>query len=221
MSKRIHSYGHASAVALAWTFFAFTGDAFGDTIYRFEDRDGVMYFSNAPTDHRYKKFREDRSSTRSRSPVLAKALPQTIAQTITQTSNRHRLDPALVRAVIKAESAFNPGAVSPKGAMGLMQLMPETASSLNVSNPYDPEQNISGGVRHLRYLLDRFGGDMHLALAAYNAGESRMLRENRIPPIGETREYVRRVLRFYKEFSRENESTLLVTRRFINYLSPN
>ena len=105
--------------------------------------------------------------------------------------------------------------------MGLMQLMPETASSLKVSNPYDPEQNISGGTRHLRHLLDRFGGDVRLALAAYNAGESRVLRESRIPPISETREYVRRVLRYYEEYSRKDDFPVLVSRRFINYLSPN
>ena len=221
MSKRIHSYGQACTLALAWTFFAFTGDAFGDTIYRFVDRDGAIHFSNAPTDPRYKKFRESRSTNRFKQPVPSDAFQESLAQTITQAASRHRLDPALVRAIIKAESAFDPRAVSPKGAVGLMQLIPETASSLNVSNPYDPEQNISGGVRHLRYLLDRFGGDVRLALAAYNAGELRVLRESRIPPISETREYVQRVLRFYKEFSRENEPTLLVTRRFINYLSPN
>ena len=221
MSKRIHSYGQAFALTLTWTFFAFTGDAFGDTIYRFVDRDGVLHFSNAPTDPRYKKFRESRSATRFTKPVSSSTFQESLTQTITQTSLRHHLDPALVQAVIKAESAFDPGAVSPKGAVGLMQLMPETASSLNVSNPYDPEQNISGGVRHLRYLLDRFRGDVRLAVAAYNAGEHRIVNGSRIPPISETREYVRRVLRFYKEFSRKNDSTLLVTQRFINYLSPN
>jgi soluble lytic murein transglycosylase-like protein len=101
--------------------------------------------------------------------------------------------------------------------MGLMQLMPETASLLNVSNPYDPEQNISGGVRYLRYLLDRFGGNLELALAAYNAGENRVSRESRVPRITETQQYVRKVLRFYQDL----DTSPLVTRRFVNHLSPN
>jgi len=89
-----------------------------------------------------------------------------------------------------------------------MQLMPQTALSLHLSNPYDPQQNISGGVRHLRYLLDRFQGNVPLALAAYNAGETRVSRESRIPRIGETREYVRRVLRYYKDYRQQDLHTL-------------
>jgi soluble lytic murein transglycosylase len=199
---------------------AFGQEVAAETIYRFVDENGVIHFSNVPADPRYKKFRMDRPSVRLKPTVPSKALNQATAQTITKASLRHQLDPALVRAVIKAESGFNPRAVSPKGAIGLMQLMPQTALFLNVSNPYDPEQNISGGVRYLRYLVDLFQGDIHLALAAYNAGETRVLRESRIPPIRETQEYVRRVLRFYQEFSGENEPAPLVTRRFINYLSP-
>jgi soluble lytic murein transglycosylase len=130
-----------------------------------------------------------------------------IHQAIADNSQQHRVDPALVRAVIKAESSFNAGAVSRKGAMGLMQLMPQTALSLHLSNPYDPQQNISGGVRHLRYLLDRFQGNVPLALAAYNAGETRVSRESRVPRIGETREYVRRVLRYYKDYRQQDLRT--------------
>ena len=194
--------------------------AFADTIYRFVDKEGVIHFSNVPNDTRYRKIFDDRIPTPVKAtPPSKTVLNQTIAQSIAQNSGQHQLDPALVRAVIQAESAFNPRAESPKGAMGLMQLMPEVAVSLNVTNPYDPHQNISGGVRHLRYLIDRFGGDVRLALAAYNAGEARVLRENRVPPSSETREYVRKVLFFYKKFSRENEP-ILVSRRFVNYLSP-
>ena len=131
-----------------------------------------------------------------------------VRQAIADNSQQQRVDPALVRAVIKAESSFNAGAVSRKGAMGLMQLMPQTALSLHLSNPYDPQQNISGGVRHLRYLLDRFQGNVPLALAAYNAGETRVSRESRIPRIGETREYVRRVLRYYKDYRQQELRTL-------------
>jgi len=205
-----------------------TEERTGETVYQYMDSNGVVNFSNVPTNPRYKRIRGERTITR-----LSPTLPSLkFDETILQTSHRHSLSPALVHAVIRAESAYNPNAVSSKGAMGLMQLMPGTASLLNVSNPYDPEENVSGGVRYLRYLLDRFGGNLELALAAYNSGESRVLRENRIPRISETQQYVRKVLRFYKDLSREEIGTRptrtydadtppLVTRRFVNYLSPN
>jgi len=188
------------------------------------DADGVLHFSNAPTDPRYKKMKGAQTRVR-RSPTVPSL---TLHETIQRTAHTHSLSPALVHAVIRAESAYDPKAVSSKGAMGLMQLMPGTASMLNVSNPYDPTENISGGVRYLRYLLDRFGGNLELALAAYNAGESRVLRNNQVPRISETQQYVRKVLRWYEEGIRARpartdaaETPLLVTRRFVNYLSPN
>jgi hypothetical protein len=116
---------------------------------------------------------------------------------IEQAAARHNVDPNLVRSVIKVESNFNPNAVSRKGAMGLMQLMPETARSLNVSNPFDPEQNVDAGVRHLRKLLDSYGGDVRLSLAAYNAGSGAVARSAGIPRIAETRSYVRRITDLY------------------------
>ena len=200
----------------------------GETIYQYMDSNGVVHFSNVPTNPRYKKLREERTRARLK-PTLSSSM---LNETILLNSSKHSLSPALVHAVIRAESAYNPNAVSSKGAMGLMQLMPGTASLLQVSNPYDPEENVSGGVRYLRYLLDRFGGNLELALAAYNAGEARVLRESRIPRISETQQYVRKVIRFYKDLSREGivaqpartydaETPPLVTLRFINYLSPN
>ena len=200
----------------------------GETIYQYMDANGVVHFSNVPTNPRYKRIRGERTLAR----LKPTPPPSKFHETILQNSHRHRVSPALVHAVIRAESAYDPNAVSLKGAMGLMQLMPGTASLLKVSNPYDPEENVSGGVRYLRYLLDRFGGNLELALAAYNAGESRVLRESRIPRISETQQYVRKVIRFYKDLSREGivarptrtydaETPPLVTRRFVNYLSPN
>jgi soluble lytic murein transglycosylase-like protein len=176
-------------------------NASAENIYSFVDARGLSHFSNAPTDPRYKKI-----AVAGRPVARVFLSYKGVHKAITQHSEQHGVDPALVRAVIKAESSFNAGAVSRKGAIGLMQLMPRTARAFHLSDPYDPQQNISGGVRHLRYLLDRFQGNIPLALAAYNAGETRVSRGGRIPQIVETREYVRRVLRYYKEYRQKDET---------------
>lgn len=120
------------------------------------------------------------------------------AEVIEAAAYRHNLDPALLHAVIRAESSYNPTAVSHKGAMGLMQLMPGTAARYGVRDPYDPTENIYGGARYLSDLLDLFQSDVRLAVAAYNAGENNVIKYgNRVPPFQETQEYVARVLGFY------------------------
>src|SRR6266567_5186838 len=120
-----------------------------------------------------------------------------IEAAIDQAASRHNVDPSLVRAVIKVESNFNPNAVSRKGAMGLMQLMPQTARQLNVTNPFDPEQNVDAGVRHLKQLMESYGGDVKLTLAAYNAGAGAVARSAGIPHYLETQNYVRRITNLY------------------------
>ncbi len=122
---------------------------------------------------------------------------QEIDSLIEAAAARHNVDPSLVRSVVKVESNFNPNAVSRKGAMGLMQLMPSTARTLNVTNPFDPEQNVDAGVRHLRKLLDSYGGNVPLTLAAYNAGSGAVARSAGIPRFRETQEYVRRITTLY------------------------
>jgi soluble lytic murein transglycosylase-like protein len=125
------------------------------------------------------------------------ASPEEIDASIVMAAARHNVDPNLVRAVVKVESNFNSNAVSRKGAMGLMQLMPSTARSLNVKNPFDPAQNVDAGVRHLKQLLENYGGDVNLTLAAYNAGSGAVARSAGVPRYAETQNYVRRITNLY------------------------
>ena len=163
-------------------------------IYQYLEPDGTLSFTDVPTDSRFSRVGP--ASTGISSRVTVKHLDRTIAR----HSLRHRLHPALLAAIIKAESDFDPTAVSKAGAVGLMQLMPQTARKLNVQNIYDPDENIGGGARLIRSLLDRFNGNLPLALAAYNAGADRVERYQTLPPIQETRRFVTKVLRFYRAF---------------------
>ena len=125
------------------------------------------------------------------------ASQEDIDSSIVMAAARHNVDPNLVRAVVKVESNFNSNAVSRKGAMGLMQLMPQTAKQLKVNNPFDPDQNVDAGVRHLKQLLENYGGDVNLTLAAYNAGSGAVARSAGIPRFAETQNYVRRITNLY------------------------
>ena len=130
-------------------------------------------------------------------PSRARMTDAEVDAAIDAAAARHNVDPSLVRAVVKVESNFNPHAVSRKGAVGLMQLMPSTARQLKVVDPYDPQQNIDGGVRHLKQLLENFNGNVPLTLAAYNAGEGAVNRSNGIPPYAETKNYVKQITELY------------------------
>ena len=141
------------------------------------------------------------------SPVSAGGLPSEpipFHGIIIQVAGRYEVDPHLIRAIIFAESGYNPKAKSKKGARGLMQLMPSTAKSLGVEDIYDPEENIDGGVRYFRSLLDRFDGDVQLALAAYNAGSRHVRNYEGVPPFKATQRYIKKVLKFHKKFKMQN-----------------
>jgi soluble lytic murein transglycosylase-like protein len=166
-------------------------------IYKYVDEDGVVHLANVPTSKYNLVLKEGwvgfqlGANFEQYDPVIWKA------------AETYGVDCALVKAVIKAESNFNPTAISRAGAKGLMQLMPRTANALGVANSFHPEDNIEAGVYHLRYLLDLFKGDLRLALAAYNAGEKAVFRYNGIPPYQETRTYIQRVLRYFQNYSSE------------------
>jgi soluble lytic murein transglycosylase-like protein len=166
--------------------------------FKLTEPDGTLHFTNAPTDPRYRKMAM-RSGTAAgwlRLPQAESGIGPYVNE-IQDASQRYGVPVKLVSAVIRAESGFNPRAVSRKGAQGLMQLMPTTASMLGVRNSFDPRQNIDGGVRHLRGLIDRFPHSLPLAIAAYNAGERAVVQHGGIPPYPETQDYVTKVMHFY------------------------
>ena len=177
-------------------------------IFSFKDDKGVVHFTNiAGLDKRYKLIRKEDGSPLNPSNYAAKVfMPsqediQKYANIIQTASQAYGVEPSLVHAVISAESAYNQNAISRTGAMGLMQLMPDTARRYGVQNMMDPTENIHGGVRYLRDLLAMFKGRVDLAIAAYNAGENAVIRYgHKIPPYAETRTYVPRVLGFYRNF---------------------
>jgi len=173
-------------------------------IYKYVDDEGVMHFTDAPTDRRFKIFMRDLKKDRKlRTNFKIGALcrnPDEFEPIVKSVASEYGVDKNLVKAVIHAESGYNPNAVSPKGAQGLMQLMPKTAQGLKVPNSFDPKDNIRGGVRYLRFLLDTFKGDVTLALAAYNAGLSRVNQYGGVPPYQETRNYISRVLSYQKSY---------------------
>ncbi|MRR55320.1 MAG: DUF4124 domain-containing protein [Deltaproteobacteria bacterium] len=173
-------------------------------IYKFVDDEGVMHFTDAPTDRRFKIFMRDFKKDRKlRTNFKLGGLcrnPDEFDPIVKSVASEYGVDKSLVKAVIHAESGYNPNAVSPKGAQGLMQLMPKTAQGLKVPNSFDPKDNIRGGVRYLRFLLDTFRGDVTLALAAYNAGLSRVNQYGGVPPYQETRNYISRVLSYQKTY---------------------
>jgi len=164
-------------------------------IYKYVDEDGVAYFTNLPNKRYNLVLKEGWVRFR-----LGANFDQ-YDPVIRDASKRYGVDYALVKAVIKAESNFDPMAISRAGAKGLMQLMPGTAKALGVNDSFHPANNIEGGVRHLRYLLDLFDGNLQFVLAAYNAGEEVVFRYRGLPPYQETQTYVERVLRYFQSYS--------------------
>jgi soluble lytic murein transglycosylase-like protein len=180
---------------LVWSFGIVGGLRVEADIYVYRDpKSGVVHFTNVPVRPAYRV--PPYSSSRRREEGR-------YDQTIRELSRQYGVEFALIKAMIKAESGFDPLALSPKGARGLMQLMPQTAALHGVSNVHSPRENVKGGVRHLRLLLNRFRGNLRLALAAYNAGAEAVEQYGGVPPFAETIEYVRRVLSYRQSYLRQ------------------
>lgn len=165
-------------------------------IYTYTDERDVTHFSNTPTSPKYRlKIREVRFDYKRLSSGM-------YDKPINDACIKHGIDPLLVKAIIKAESDFDPQTVSVKGARGLMQLMPETADDMGVADIDDPQNNIDGGVKYLKRLMGIFKSDLKLVVAAYNAGENAVIKYKSVPPFKETRQYVKKVLKYLNDYER-------------------
>ena len=206
---RLRSTVHRSAESFGWTWVFLVASIFPamvltpglsySEIYHYVDSRGTLHFSNVPTDSRFQRLRKG-------APVVP-IDSREIQKLIREGARRYGLDPELIKAVIRVESNYDPSAVSVAGAMGLMQLMPETALGLGVENAFNPSENILGGTKLLSRLLDRFNGDLTLTLAAYHAGAKRVEEHGGVPPIPQTRRYIRKVLSAYKVYRNKEQTT--------------
>jgi len=167
----------------------------GSDIYGFKDENGIWHFTNTRSDKRYRLFMRT-------SKLKGKQYIIKYDRIIYNAAKKFGVESRLIKAVIMAESSFNPNALSKSGAQGLMQLMPFTADDMKVDNPFDPEENIFGGTQYLSLLLKKFDHDKRLALAAYNAGPKTVTKHNSIPPIPQTENFVKTVMKYYTELKR-------------------
>ncbi len=218
MFKSFNDRNRVSVLMAGMTAMLLAGGMFfpqsiGAEIYSYVDKDGVMHFTNTPTVNKYssRKYRyigNEISGIRYlRMPASFSSVPvnpKKYDEIIKKAANQHGIPYELLKAIIHAESCFNPYAVSPAGACGLMQLMPENLEKFNVSDPFDPHQNIMAGTKFLRELLDRYDRDLRLTLAAYNAGPGAVDIYRGIPPYRETEDYVSRVLHYYNKYKNKS-----------------
>ena len=193
------------------TLLAASAAAAHSQIYTYVDADGLRHYTDVPDNNRYRLLilsPRDRTASGDRYDAMLLARAGQYDSIIEKAAISASVEPNLLRAVIVVESGFNSRAVSKRGAVGLMQLMPATASRFGVLNPYDPLENVHGGARYLKFLMDRFGQNVRLALAAYNAGEEAVDRNGgQIPPFTETMAYVPKVLKIYHMLTSQPRAT--------------
>ncbi len=192
---------------------AFASGARSGAIYICREKSGAMNFTNAPVGAHCKPYSLNQSGGLHVTMVgSGSADSSTYDQDIRRIGRRYQVDPPLIKAIIRAESDFDHRAVSRRGALGLMQLMPDTARELRVANPFNPQENIDGGTRYIRQMLDNFNGNLTLSLAAYNAGPGLVTRTGGVPAIPETQQYVIKVLQQYKDYKRQSGNTFLLVK---------
>lgn len=196
----------AGAAALLLAVLAALMPAHAD-IYMYQDEEGIMHMTNVPDSNKYKLFMREPRPKPKRGSGSSSGDVRLYDGMISEAAKLYELEVSLIKAVMKVESNFNPNAVSVKGAKGLMQIMPQNYDSLDIRNPFDPRENIMGGVKYLKQLLERYEGRKHLALAAYNCGPDTVDRYRTIPPIDETEQYVKKVLEYYKVYKAKGIST--------------
>ena len=219
MSGRRRVYGGTSCVAIfcgviiALMLAKGNASANAGAMYVCRERGGAMSFTNAPSGGNCREYTLTAPSIFKGTLITrGSGNPSAYDAEIAQVARRYQIDASLIKAVIHAESDFDHRALSSKGAQGLMQLMPDTARELNVRNPFNPKENIDGGTRYLRQLLDSFNGNLNLSLAAYNAGPGLVARTGAIPKIPETQNYVAKVVRQYKTYKQQSGNGLLLVR---------
>ena len=196
MTRAINKFFYIVIFCAAFFMFKAVSPLNAD-IYRYIDSQGVLHFTNVPTSSNYKVYIRERPARSFNSYTTNR-----YDYIIIKASKRHGVSFSLLKALIKIESDFNPRAVSSAGAMGLMQIMPANIKALKIENPFDPLENILGGARYLKQLIDRFDGKLPLALAAYNAGPKIVERYQRIPPFKETEDFVEKVMKYYSVFKK-------------------
>ena len=167
-------------------------------IYKYVDEEGIIHYTDRPKNSNYKPLQIFNNFSYNKKPQTPKKDLGNLKPIIEEVAQKYGQDPKLIQSIISRESNFNSNAVSPKGAIGLMQLMPQTAKRFNVKDPFNTKDNIEGGVAYLDYLIKLFDNDLELALAAYNAGENNVMNYSGIPPFKETKNYVKNVINSYK-----------------------
>jgi len=187
-------------ISVALVFLLFIASTASSDVYKYIDENGVICYTDAPLEKKTQKvlvYKDRKPPAVNIKAEKSPGMKTDYSHYIQKAAQKYEIEPELIHAVIRTESNGNYKAVSKKGAMGLMQLMPSTANDMNVGNPFNPEENIDGGTKYLRYLLEKFNGNLTLAVAAYNSGPTTVERYGNIPPIAETRHYVDKVFALY------------------------